>query len=101
MADECSVKALRNGESATLPNDNRCDRFRDFEAEATNYDRRGTFASRRVPSARFKLRDTGLDTVTEEYVTMTVDVYVNRKRVKFINRSKFLVDVNYTTRCPV
>lgn len=32
---------------------------------------------------------------------MRVIAYVNRKRLKFVNNSRFKVDVSYTMRCPL
>lgn len=67
-----------------------CDRFRDFQAEPRN-PRLGLIALRKVPKPQFDLRDGPLN----------VSVWVNSKRIKFVNRSKFLVNAYFTQRCKV
>lgn len=97
----CIVEGLRRREVAYLPAPPGCGRYREFDAGASADDILA-YDYRRMPARRFQLRDEdGRDTATDEKAPMRVIAYVNRKRLKFVNNSRFKVDVSYTMRCPL
>jgi len=89
----CDIENVRRGEVVTLPRNRSCDRPRYFIAESSNR-RVGAYAIRNVPQRTFLLKSE-----SDDDGQLLVRVYVNRKRIKFINRSDFKVDLSYSQRC--
>lgn len=101
---ECEVERVRRNERVIFPARPDCDRYRDFLAETTT-NREGDWAydSRSVPIPRFRLRDMSYNDEEAERTRYTLNVWVwaDKKRIKFHNRSKGLVDISFSMRCQV
>lgn len=106
---ECSIKVPAGAYRTVYNSAPKCDKFRDFAASPSPTSYSGS-ASRRVPRSRFVLTNDDVKIVDEEHYDeetsdyadappMRVVAYVNSKRIKLRNTSKYAVRVSFSMRC--
>lgn len=97
----CEFDVPRRNERTMLNKTPKCDRFRDFTAEPEDEELSG-LATRDTPRPTFLLRDNDVTDDADDEADpgpMRVKAYVNSKRIKFRNLSKYAVTVSFSMRC--
>jgi len=98
----CEVRKVKTDQRITfMKGQQGCETYRAFYAESSaRFSRYYTSDERSVPGRSFSLRDEERHSRTGELRKMRVSVSLNSKRLKFVNYSRFLVNVSFTMRCP-
>jgi hypothetical protein len=96
----CAIK-LKPDRSATLLTGRlECAHLHGFDAYAHNGIRWIVYDRRSRPTRSFRLRDESRDLRNGRLHKLRVHVYQNHKLVKFVNESRFEVELSFTMRCP-